>query len=897
LEESSDIGPDVEGIAMTGHDIRQSFLQFFADRGHTIVPSSSLVPRDDPTLLFTNAGMVQFKDVFLGKERRLYSRATTAQKCVRAGGKHNDLENVGRTARHHTFFEMLGNFSFGDYFKTDAITYAWEFVTVTLGLPLDRLYATVYRDDDEAFDIWHTHMGVPGERIFRFGEKDNFWSMGDTGPCGPCSEIFYDHGPAASCGRAECAVGCDCDRYVEIWNLVFMQFERDGQGQLTPLPRPSIDTGMGLERVAAVMQGVLSNYDTDLFRPIIAAVEALSGKRYGARSADDVSMRVIADHARATSFLLSDGVMPANDGRGYVLRRIIRRAARHGKMLGFTAPFLHKVLGAVADIMGDTYPEITASRAFAADVSLHEEERFGETLETGLRVLAKVADDTRQGGGTVIPGEEVFKLYDTYGFPLDLAEEIVQDQGLALDMAGFDAAMDRQREMARAAWKGSGEAAVKSVYPTLVERLGQTRFLGYDSLEAQGRVLAMLKQDQVVEQAEEGDDIELVIDQTPFYAEGGGQVGDTGLLVSPNVVLEVKDTQRPVEGLIIHRALVTRGRVRLHDVLLARVEAPRRQAIALNHTGTHMLHATLRQVFGDQVKQAGSLVAPDRLRFDFTHSGRLPDRDIFRIEEMVNERVREDRPIEVAHGELHEALKMGALAFFGDKYGDEIRIIKIGDYSLELCGGTHLHTTGEIGLFKVTQVSGVAAGVRRIEALTGAAAFAHVRHEEAMLSEVRALLKAQPFEEPGRVQRLLEHVRDLEREVDTLKGRLTSARTQDLGEAVVNVQGVNVLRLQEPDLETKDLRTLVDRAKERLHSGVIVAASRADGKVALVTGVTADLTPRLHAGQLAKAVAALVDGSGGGRADLGQAGGKSPEKLAAALEQVPALVEEQLRHP
>jgi alanyl-tRNA synthetase len=880
---------------MTGQDIRQGFLQFFAERGHTIVPSSSLVPRDDPTLLFTNAGMVQFKDVFLGKERRAYSRATTAQKCVRAGGKHNDLENVGRTARHHTFFEMLGNFSFGDYFKTDAITYAWEFVTVTLGLPQDRLYATIYQDDDEAFDIWHRHIGVPAERIFRFGEKDNFWSMGDTGPCGPCSEIFYDHGPAASCGREDCGVGCDCDRYVEIWNLVFMQFERDAHGQLTPLPRPSIDTGMGLERVAAVMQGVLSNYDTDLFRPLIASVEALSGKRYGTQSADDVSMRVIADHARATSFLLSDGVLPANDGRGYVLRRIIRRAARHGKMLGFTEAFFHRVLGAVADVMGDAYPELTTSRAFAADVILHEEERFGETLETALRVLAKLADDTRQGGKTVIPGEEVFKLYDTYGFPLDLAEEIVQDQGLALDMAGFDQAMDRQREMARASWKGSADTSVKPVYPTLVERLGQTRFLGYDTLEAQGRVLAILKKDQLVEQAEDGDEIELVIDQTPFYAEGGGQVGDTGLLVSPNVVLEVRDTQRPVDGLTVHRALVTRGRVRLHDVLLARVAAPRRQAIALNHTGTHMLHAALRQVFGDHVKQAGSLVAPDRLRFDFTHSGRLPDREIFRIEEMVNERVREDRPVEVAHGELHDALKMGALAFFGDKYGDEVRIIKIGDYSLELCGGTHLHTTGEIGLFKVTQVSGVAAGVRRIEALTGTAAFEYVRREEATLSEVRDLLKAQPFEEAGRVQRLLEHVRDLEREVDTLKGRLTSARTQDLGEAVVNVQGVKVLRLQERDLDAKDLRGLVDLAKERLHSGVIVATSIADGKVVLVTGVTTDLTQRVHAGELAKAVAALVDGSGGGRADMAQAGGKSPEKVAAALEQVPALVAEQLQ--
>jgi alanyl-tRNA synthetase len=606
---------------MTGHDIRQRFLQFFADRGHTIIPSASLVPRDDPTLLFTNAGMVQFKGVFLGNERRPYARATTAQKCVRAGGKHNDLENVGRTARHHTFFEILGNFSFGDYFKPDAIAYAWEFVTGTLGLPQDRLYATVYREDDEAFDIWHTRIGLSADRIFRFGEQDNFWSMGDTGPC---SEIFYDHGPAASCRRPDCAVGCDCDRYVEIWNLVFMQFDRDWSGRLTPLPRPSIDTGMGLERIAAVMQGVLSNYDTDLLRPLIASVEALSGKRYGAQPASDVSMRAVADHARATSFLLSDGVMPANDGRGYVLRRIIRRAARHGKLLGFTESFFHQVLGTVVDEMGGVYPELTASRSFAADLTLHEEERFGETLDTGIRVLAKVAEDTRQCGKTVIPGEEVFKLYDTYGFPLGLAGEIAQDQGLALDMAGFDRAMDRQRELARASWKGSGEASVKPVYQTLVERLGQTRFLGYDTLEAQGRVVAMLREGQLVEQAEEGDDIELVIDQTPFYAEGGGQVGDTGILASPNVVLEVKDTQRPVDDLTVHRAIPTRGRVRLQDVLLGRVEAPRRQAIALNHTGTHMLHATLREVFGDHVKQAGSLVAPDRLRFDFTHAGRLP---------------------------------------------------------------------------------------------------------------------------------------------------------------------------------------------------------------------------------------------------------------------------------
>jgi alanyl-tRNA synthetase len=880
---------------MTGNAIRQRFLRFFADHGHTVVPSSTLVPRDDPTLLFTNAGMVQFKDIFLGKEKRPYARAATAQKCMRAGGKHNDLENVGRTARHHTFFEMLGNFSFGDYFKSEAIAYAWSFVTQDLGLPKDRLYVTIYQDDDEAFEMWQAEAGVPADRIFRFGEKDNFWAMGDSGPCGPCSEIFYDHGPALSCGRASCTVGCDCDRYVEIWNLVFMQFERDGSGQLTPLPKPSIDTGMGLERITAILQGVNSNYDTDLLRPIIRYVEEQSGKRYGADDAHDVSMRVIADHARATSFLLSDGVLPANEGRGYVLRRILRRAARHGRMLGFSEPFFYRVLGVVADEMSSAYAELNASRQFAASVTLHEEERFAYTLETGMRLLSRVSDETRQRGGKLIPGEELFKLYDTYGFPLDLAEEIVGDQALALDLDGFERAMDRQRTLARAAWKGSGEEVVKPVYPTLAERLGSTLFLGYDTLEAQGRVLSILKNDQLVEAAEEGSEVEIVIDQTPFYAEGGGQVGDTGLLVNPNVILEVKDTKRPVDDLIVHRALVKRGRVRVQEVLHARVESHRRQAIALNHTGTHILHATLKQVLGDHVKQAGSLVAPDRLRFDFTHFGRLADRDVYRLEDIVNERIREDRPVEVVHSALHEALQMGAMALFGEKYGDDVRVVKIGDFSMELCGGTHLRSTGEIGLFKVIQASGVAAGVRRIEALTGEAAFEHVRREEATLSELRDLLKAQAFEEPARVQRLMEQVRELEREVETLKGRLANARTQDLLDGVTEVNGVKVLTLHEGSMPQADLRNLVDMAKERLRSGVVVAATVVDEKVALVAGVTSDLTRRVHAGELAKAVAALIDGSGGGRADMAQAGSRSPEKLAEALAKVPAIVEAQLQ--
>ncbi len=879
---------------MTGDEIRQRFLQFFAERGHMIVPSSSLVPRDDPTLLFTNAGMVQFKDVFLGREKRPYTRAVTAQKCMRAGGKHNDLENVGQTGRHQTFFEMLGNFSFGDYFKVEAIAYAWGFVTQTLGLPPSRLYVSIYQDDEEAFDIWHTQVGVPIERIFRFGEKDNFWSMGDTGPCGPCSEIFYDHGPEGSCGRASCAVGCDCDRYVEIWNLVFMQFERDTSGQLRPLPKPSIDTGMGLERVAAVMQGVRSNYDTDLLRPIIAYIEEQAGKPYGQHAPHDMSMRVIADHARAASFLLSDGVLPANEGRGYVLRRIIRRAARHGKMLGFSEPFLYKALGVVADEMGGAYPELVGSRQFAADVTLHEEERFAYTLEDGMRILTKIAEEAQERGSAQIPGEEIFKLYDTYGFPLDLAEEIVRDQGLTLDLEGFERAMARQRELARTAWRGSGAEAVKPVYPALAARFGVTRFLGYDRLEAQGRVLAILKNERLVEEAEEGAEVEVVLDQTPFYGEAGGQVGDTGLLLSPTVILEVRDTTRPVNDLLIHRGLIKRGRLRVQDVLHARVESERRQAIALNHTGIHILHATLKQRLGDHVKQAGSLVAPDRLRFDFTHFGRLADREFYRIEEMVNERIREDRPVQVVHTSLHEALDMGAVALFGEKYGEDVRVVKIGDFSLELCGGTHLRSTGEIGLFKITQLSGVAAGVRRIEALTGEAAYDHVKREEAILSEIRELLRSQAFEEPAKVQRLLEQVRELEREVEALKARLASGGTLDKEAKEYQVQGVTVKTLLVENMTPKDLRSRVDMEKERLGSGVVVAACATDTKVSMVVGVTPDLTGRVHAGDLANAVSAMVDGNGGGRADMAQAGGKSPEKLPEALANVGKILGGQL---
>jgi alanyl-tRNA synthetase len=876
---------------MTGNDIRSAFLRFFEQRDHRVVKSASLVPKDDPTLLFNNAGMVQFKDVFLGHEQRDYKRATSAQKCVRAGGKHNDLENVGYTARHHTFFEMLGNFSFGDYFKEDAIAFAWEFLTQDLGLPAEKLWITIYRDDDEAFAIWHQHIGIPAERIVRLGEKDNFWSMGDTGPCGPCSEIHIDQGPALGTGPED-VLGGEGDRFLELWNLVFMQYNRDAAGNLTPLPQQNIDTGMGLERIAAILQGVQSNYDTDLLRPLITAVEELIAKPYGSGGNDDISMRVIADHIRSVVFLLADGVLPENTGRGYVLRRIIRRAARHGKMLGFSEPFLYRLVEPCVHLMGHAYPELETHRAYVTKLLLGEEERFLNTLHQGLRELDTLVDTHRADGSRLITGQEAFRLYDTFGFPIDLAEEVAQDAGLRLDRNGFETILEATRQQARETWKGSGEVQVDPVYQRVLQHAGSTRFLGYALTETTEPVLALLVDGREVAEAHAGQQVELVFMQTPFYGEAGGQVGDTGraVAVEDGVEVEITDTQKPIANLVVHSGVVRRGTLRQGMPMTLAIDRERREAIRKNHTATHLLHAALRQILGEHVKQAGSLVAPDRLRFDFTHFARLSQRELDRIESLVNENVWINTPVQAAVTSLDQAIAGGALALFGEKYGEEVRIIEVPGFSKELCGGTHVQATGEIGFFTITSEGGIGSGVRRIEALTGPGAYTYVKRDERILHDMRQLLKAQPEEELDKLQRLTVQQRELERQLAALKQRLATAQTQDYFSAVREVNGIKVLALCLDNFDRKDLRSFVDTAKERLRSGVVVVGTTEDDKVVLVAGVTKDLTSRISAGTLMSKIAALTGGKGGGRPDMAQGGGTDVAKLGDAIAQVPDIV-------
>ncbi len=890
---------------MTGHELRETFLRYFERQGHAIVRSSPLVPASDPTLLFTNAGMVQFKAVFLGEERRDYVRATTCQKCVRAGGKHNDLENVGRTARHHTFFEMLGNFSFGDYFKTEAIAYAWEFLTRDLALPPARLCATVFTEDDEAFELWKAH--VPQDRILRLGEKDNFWAMGDTGPCGPCSEIHFHQGDHLPCGeeaagRRCLGPACECDRWLEVWNLVFMQFDRDAAGRLTPLPKPSIDTGMGLERIAAVVQGKLSNFDTDLLRPIVADVERRSGKAYGAREPDDVAMRVIADHARATALLIADQVSPSNEWRGYVLRRIMRRAMRHGRLLGLVEPFLWQVTGTVTELMGGVYPELVEQRTRVAELTRLEEERFAETLDRGLERIGDEEQGAKSWPGTAdgkrrIPGKLLFTLYDTYGFPTDLAQEVLQERGYALTpetQAEYDQEMAAQRDRARASATfgvgGTSGDDGASVYQALSTELPRPEFLGYEALTAPARILAMVAGGRRRREAVAGDEVEVILDRTPFYAESGGQVGDTGVLTGRHGRGEIQDTQYRSAGLIAHRMRVTEGGVREGEEVAVSVESPRRQGLRLHHTGTHLLHAALRQVLGTHVTQAGSLVAPDRLRFDFTHTRPVKDRDLDRVEDLVNEAVRENITVDPFWTDLDAALRMGALALFGEKYGDHVRVIRIGDFSTELCGGTHLDATGQIGLFKVTTEGAVASGVRRLEAVTGSAALAHVGQEEHALREAADLLRIAPLEVPRRLQKLLDEQKGLERQLAELEGRLAKSRGQDLVAGARPVAGIPVVVARLDGLDADGLRAVVDSVRERLGSGVIFLGAVTDGKVTLVSAVTKDLTGRVHAGKLVQEVAKAVGGGGGGRPDLAQAGGKNPAELDRALAAVYDLV-------
>ncbi|HEU0265587.1 MAG TPA: alanine--tRNA ligase [Geobacterales bacterium] len=875
---------------MTGNDIRARFLTFFANRGHAVVASSSLVPKNDPTLLFTNAGMNQFKDLFLGLEQRDYVRACSSQKCVRAGGKHNDLENVGQTARHHTFFEMLGNFSFGDYFKEEAIAYAWEFLTRELGLDKSRLYVTVYQDDDEAAEIWHQQQGVPRERIYRFGDKDNFWSMGDTGPCGPCTEIFWDNGPEVGCGRPECAVGCDCDRYMEIWNNVFMQFNRDQSGKLTPLPKPSVDTGMGLERITTVMQGVRSNYDTDLLRGIIAHAEKLAGKPYGTGSRDDFSFRVIADHARAVTFLIADGILPSNEGRGYVLRRIMRRAARHAKMLGSAEPILYRMVEAVARMMGDAYPELLEREEYIRKVIRAEEERFAETLDNGLRILNDEMANLKRQGGTILSGDLLFRLYDTFGFPVDLTADICRGEGFTVDEDGFNKAMERQREQAREHWKGSGEDRIADIFKELHKRGVRSSFVGYDQQSVLSVVVSLIREGIEVPEGGEGDEVYVVSESTPFYGESGGQAGDNGTISSGGAHLEVIDTLRPFPDLLVHRAIVKEGTIRSGDAVDLKVGIPNRAATARNHTATHLLQSALRQVLGEHVKQAGSLVGPERLRFDFTHFSPLSAEEIRRVEELVNGYIMVNDSVHAAEMGAEDALKSGATALFGEKYGDRVRVVRVGDVSAELCGGTHVHAAGDIGLFKILSETGIAAGVRRIEAITGFGALRHVHAIEDEQRAIASLVKSDAGDNLERVSRLVSRQKELQREIEQLQGKINANRSAELISQLKQVQGVPLLATKVDVADPKGLRELADSLRDRLGSGVILLACEKEGKAYLLAAVTPDLTNRVKAGELIRQLAPLIGGSGGGKPELAQAGGTNPAGISQALSRAPELI-------
>ncbi len=873
---------------MTSAEIRQKFLDFFASKGHQVVASSSLVPHDDPTLLFTNAGMNQFKDVFLGFDKRPYSRAASSQKCVRAGGKHNDLENVGYTARHHTFFEMLGNFSFGDYFKRDAIHYAWELLTAVFKLPADKLWVTVYAEDDEAYDIWTREIGVPAARCIRIGDNkgaryasDNFWMMGDTGPCGPCTEIFYDHGEHIW-GGPPGTPEQDGDRYIEIWNNVFMQFNRDEHGVMHPLPKPSVDTGMGLERIAAVLQGVHANYEIDLFRRLIAA----AARETSAADPDSPSLKVLADHIRACSFLIADGVIPGNEGRGYVLRRIIRRAIRHGWKLGARAAFFHRMVADLVAEMGEAYPELKSGEKRVTEVLKQEEERFFTTIEHGMAILEGELADMASRGLTLLDGETAFKLHDTYGFPLDLTADICRERQVGVDVAAFDAAMARQKEQARAAGKFRMAANLDYAGPA-------TAFRGYETLEAKGNVLALYRDGVAVNELLEGEIGVVVLDETPFYAESGGQVGDRGELRSTHGIFSVEDTQKIQASVFGHHGIVGTGKLSLGNGVAARVDALARARTMRHHSATHLMHKALREVLGDHVQQKGSQVDPDKTRFDFAHGQPLSAAEIGRVERLVNDEVMANAATRARLMNLDEAQKSGAMMLFGEKYGEEVRVLDIGS-SRELCGGTHVARTGDIGLFKIVMESGVAAGVRRVEAICGDVAVALVQRQQALIDEVSGTLRAQPGEVAARLAQVMDNVRNLEKELARLKSRLAASRGDDLAAAAVDVKGAKVLAATLDGADAKTLRETLDTLKDKLKSAAIVLGSVADGRVTLIAGVTSDLTARLKAGELVNAVAIQVGGKGGGRPDMAQAGGTDAARLPQALASVAAWVGERL---
>jgi alanyl-tRNA synthetase len=866
---------------VTGDEVRQSFLDYFRERGHTIVPSAPLVPANDPSLLFTNAGMVQFKQVFLGAETRPYARAADSQKVLRISGKHNDLEQVGRDTYHHTFFEMLGNWSFGDYWKRDAIVWAWELLTGVWKLPKDKLYATVYTTDDESAALWLEVTDIGRDRVSRF-EEENFWEMGETGPCGPCSEIHIDRGPAA-CDRQDVAHRCEvnggCARFIEIWNLVFIQYNRDASGKLSELPAKHVDTGMGFERVAAVLQGVPSNYDVDVLRRVIASAEQLAAKRYGADARDDVSLRVIADHARAVTFLVQEGIVPSNEGRGYVLRRLLRRAARHGKLLGLARPFLHEVVGAVVETMGRAYPELVQAQATIRQVVRAEEERFAATLDRGLALLADEVERVRQSRSTTLPGAVAFKLYDTYGFPLDLTEDILTGEGMVVDREGFDAAMTAQRERGRAA-HGFADATAA---PELLEGGDlATRFVGDRILEWESEVLALIVGRESHASARTGDEIDVVTAETPFYAESGGQVGDRGWLgTGAGARVEVADTRRIAPGVVAHHGVVREGTLAVGDRVRLAIDTERREAARLNHSATHLVHAALRNRLGTHVKQAGSLVDPEHLRFDFNHHEPVGQDALLAIEDEVNAFVRANVPVTTEEMSYDDAIRAGALAFFGDKYGDRVTVVRMGDFSTELCGGTHVARTGDIGFFRLDAESGVAAGVRRIEAATGQGAIAQVRREIANLDEARDLLGSDDL--AGRIERMRADLRERDRRIAELQGKLAGGATRDVLADARRVDGITVLATRVDGLDDKGLRDLADRLRERIKSGVVVLGTAVGERAVLLAAVTKDLTGRYHAGNIIKQLAPLVGGGGGGRPDFAQAGGKQPDRLDAAL--------------
>ena len=868
---------------MTGNEARKIFLEYFKKHNHRHVRSSSLVPQDDPTLLFVNAGMVQFKRVFTGDEKRDYTTAVTAQKCVRAGGKHNDLENVGYTARHHTFFEMLGNFSFGEYFKEKAIDFAWDLLTNGYGFDADKLYVSVYKDDDQAFEIWNKQVGLPAERISRLGDEDNFWAMGDTGPCGPCSEIHIDRGKAFGCDDPNCAVGCDCDRWLELWNLVFMQFERSEDGTMAPLPKPSIDTGMGLERIISVLQDVPTNFDTDLFVPIMERVEELSGKKRGESKEVEVAMKVIADHSRSSAFLICDGVLPSNEGRGYVLRRIMRRAIRYGRSIGLTKPFLDKTVQTVFSIMDEAYPELKESAAFILNVVKNEEEKFLETLEHGMKLLEATIEDLKERQENVIPGGVIFKLYDTFGFPVDIIQDHVKEMDITLDLDGFDAAMAEQKARSKSKKKFAG---VGDAYKPLTSAGVKTLFKGYDAVEMQSDLLIVVKDDAEVDTAGTGDEIEVVTPETVFYAESGGQAGDSGLFENDACVIEITDTVKDPSGLFIHKGKVVKGSCKKGDTFTLKVDAALRRSTAANHSATHILHAALRKVLGDHVKQSGSLVTPDRLRFDFTHFSAVTPEELAAIETEVNTHIIENHAVVTKEMDMEEAVRSGATALFEEKYGDTVRVVSQGDFSQELCGGTHTRATGDIGLFRILSEGGIASGVRRIEAVTGLAALETVHADQAAMEKVADLLKSNKDDVVDRIETFVAEKKAVEKELAALKAKIASKSVDDIDDNIKEINGVKVLAKRVEIENPSQLRDLADKFKTRLGSGVLLLGAESNGKALLISMVTDDLTKTFKAGNIVKTAAGIVGGGGGGRPNMAQAGGTKPEFLDKALESV-----------